>query len=66
LSDFVVSSPAFFRIRAFPDPFSSRLDRRWQDLERQAQEKYDALDRLDTDLNWYRGQYDSLDALVEA
>jgi hypothetical protein len=32
-SDFVVSSPTFFRVRAFPDSFS-RLARRRQDLER--------------------------------
>jgi hypothetical protein len=64
--DFVVSSPAFFHVRAFPDPFSSRLARRRQDLERWARERYDALDRLDTDLNWYRGQYNALDALAEA
>jgi DNA repair exonuclease SbcCD ATPase subunit len=37
-----------------------------QDLERRARERYDALDRLDADLHWYRGQYDALDALVEA
>jgi hypothetical protein len=65
-SDFVVSSPAFFRIRAFLDPFSSRLARQRQDLERQARERYNALDRLDADLNWYRGQYNALDALAEA
>jgi hypothetical protein len=35
-SGFVVSSLAFFRVRAFPDPFSSRLACRRQDLERQA------------------------------
>jgi DNA repair exonuclease SbcCD ATPase subunit len=65
-SGFVVSSLAFFRVRAFFDPFSSRLACRRQDLERQARERYDALDRLDADLNWYRGQYNALDALVEA
>jgi hypothetical protein len=43
-----------------------RLIGRRQDLERPAQERYDTLDRLDADLNWYRGQYDALDALVEA
>jgi DNA repair exonuclease SbcCD ATPase subunit len=64
-SDFVVSSPAFFRVRAFPDPFSSRLARRRQDLERRARERYDVLDRLDADLNSYRGQYNALDALAE-
>jgi chromosome segregation ATPase len=35
-------------------------------LERRARERYDALDRLDADLQWYRGQYEALDALVEA
>jgi DNA repair exonuclease SbcCD ATPase subunit len=63
---FVVSSLAFFRIRAFPDPFSSCLARRRQDLERRARERYDALDCVDADLNWYRGQYNALDSLVEA
>jgi hypothetical protein len=63
---FIVSSLAFFRVRAFPDPFSSRLARRRQDLERRARERYDTLDRLDADLDWYRGQYNALDALVEA
>jgi hypothetical protein len=35
-------------------------------LERRARERYDALDRLDADLHWYRGQHKALDALVEA
>jgi chromosome segregation ATPase len=35
-------------------------------LERRARERYDTLDRLDVELNWYRGQYNTLDALVEA
>jgi chromosome segregation ATPase len=35
-------------------------------LERRARERYDTLDRLDAELNWYRGQYNALDALVEA
>jgi hypothetical protein len=55
LSDFAVSSLAFFRVRAFPDS-SSRLARWRQDLERQARERYDALDRLDAKLIWYQGQ----------
>jgi hypothetical protein len=63
---FVVSSLAFSRARAFPDPVFLRLTRRWQDLERRARERYDALDRLDADLNWYWGQYNALDTLVEA
>jgi hypothetical protein len=62
---FVVSSLAFFCVRAFSDPVFL-LARRWQDLECLARERYDALDRLDADLNWYRGQYNTLDALVEA
>jgi hypothetical protein len=65
-SGFVVSCLAFFRVCAFPDPIFSRLACRRQDLERRARERYDARDRLDADLNWYRGQYNALDALVEA
>jgi hypothetical protein len=45
---------------------SSHLAGRRQDLERRARERYDTLDRLDAELNWYRGQYNALDALVEA
>jgi hypothetical protein len=43
-----------------------RLIGRWQDLERRARERYDTLDRLDAELDWYRGQYNALDTLVEA
>jgi hypothetical protein len=43
-----------------------RLIGRRQDLERQARERYDTLDLLDVELDWYRGQYNALDALVEA
>jgi hypothetical protein len=35
-------------------------------LEGRAQERYAALDRLDAELRWYREQYNTLDALVEA
>jgi chromosome segregation ATPase len=35
-------------------------------LEGRAWEKYDHLDRLSSERNWYRDQYDALDALVEA
>jgi hypothetical protein len=35
-------------------------------LEGRAQEKYGRLDRLSSERNWYRDQYDALDALVEA
>jgi DNA repair exonuclease SbcCD ATPase subunit len=44
----------------------SRLARRRQDLERRARERYYTLDHLDAKLNWYRGQYNALNALVEA
>jgi hypothetical protein len=36
-------------------PVFSCLARRWQDLEHRARERYDTLDRLDAELNWYRG-----------
>jgi hypothetical protein len=35
-------------------------------LEGQAWKRYDTLDRLDAELNWYWEQYDALDALVMA
>jgi chromosome segregation ATPase len=35
-------------------------------LEGRARERYGALDRLDTELSWYWGQYKALNALVEA
>jgi chromosome segregation ATPase len=35
-------------------------------LEGRAWERYDRLDRLSYERNWYRDQYDTLDALVEA
>jgi hypothetical protein len=56
----------FFCVRVFSDARSSCLACWWQELEPQARERYDALDRLDADLQWYRGQYEALDALVEA
>jgi hypothetical protein len=40
--------------------------RQRQELEGRAQERYDALDRLNTELSWYQEQYNALDALVEA
>jgi hypothetical protein len=63
---FEASSLAFFCVRVFSDAHSSRPARWWQELERRAHERYDALDRLDADLQWYRGQYEALDALVKA
>jgi hypothetical protein len=44
----------------------SRFARRRQDLEGRARKRYGALDQLDAELRWYRGQYNTLDALVEA
>jgi multidrug resistance efflux pump len=38
----------------------------WQELERRARERYVAFDRLDAEFRWYRGQYEALEALVEA
>jgi hypothetical protein len=35
-------------------------------LEGRAREKYGHLDRLSSERNWYRDQYDALDTLVEA
>jgi chromosome segregation ATPase len=35
-------------------------------LEGRARERYGTLDRLDAELSWYQGQYNALDALVEA
>jgi hypothetical protein len=66
LSNPTVSPPALFRVCALPDSFSYRVACWRQDLERWARERYDALDRLDADLHWYRGQYEALEALVEA
>jgi hypothetical protein len=65
LSNLTVSPPTLFHVRALPDS-SSRLACWRQDLERRVRERYDALDRLDADLHWYLGQYEALDALVEA
>jgi hypothetical protein len=47
-------------VRASPDAHSSCLACWWQELERRARERYNALDRLDADLHWYRGQYEAL------
>jgi hypothetical protein len=60
------SFSCFFCVRVFSDARSSRLACWWQELERRAREQYDALDRLDVDLQWYWGQYEALDTLVEA
>jgi hypothetical protein len=52
---FVVFSLCFFRVCTPPTLVFSLLARRRQDLERRARERYDTLDRLDAELNWYRG-----------
>jgi hypothetical protein len=56
----------FVGFRVFSDARSSRLACWWQELERRARERYDALDRLDADLQWFLGQCEALDALIEA
>jgi hypothetical protein len=35
-------------------------------LEGWARERYGILDQMDAELSWYRGQYNTLDTLVEA
>jgi hypothetical protein len=60
------SFSCFFCVRVFPDTHSSRPTRWWQELERRDRERYDALDRLDANFRWYRGQYETSEALVEA
>jgi hypothetical protein len=62
----VVFSLCFFRVCTPLTLVFSRFARRRQDLERRAWERYDTLDRLDAELNRYWGQYNALDALVEA
>jgi hypothetical protein len=60
-------SPSLFFVFALPlTPVLSCFVRQQQELEGQARERYGLLDWLDTDLSWYRGQYNTLDALVEA
>jgi hypothetical protein len=61
-----VSPLSFLPRMLFPWPVFSCFVRRRHELEGRAQERYGALDRLDTELSWYREQYNSLDAVVEA
>jgi uncharacterized protein YhaN len=42
------------------------LDCYSQELEGRARARYDRLAQLSTELDWYQGQYDALDSLVEA
>jgi chromosome segregation ATPase len=51
---------------SFSDARTSRSACWWQELERWARDRYAVLDRLDADFRWYRGQYEALEALVEA
>jgi hypothetical protein len=60
------SFSCYLCVHVFSDARSSRLACWWQELERRARERYDVLDRFDADLQWYWGQYEALDALVEA
>jgi hypothetical protein len=60
-------SPLVSSALAFPLTHAlSHLVRWRQELEGRARERYGALDRLNTELSWYREQYDALDTLVEA
>jgi hypothetical protein len=56
----------FLFVRVFSDARPSRSACWWQELERRARQRYVVLDRLDADFRWYRGQYEALEALVEA
>jgi hypothetical protein len=60
------SFPCFLFVRVFSDARRSRSACWWQELECWAWEWYAVLDRLDADFRWYRGQYEALEALVEA
>jgi hypothetical protein len=64
--EFRNSFPCFLFVHVFSDARPSCSACWWQELERWARERYVILDRLDADFHWYRGQYEALDALVEA
>jgi hypothetical protein len=64
--EFRNSFPCFFFVRAFSDARPSRSACWRHELERRARERFVVLDRLDADFRWYRGQYEALEALVEA
>jgi hypothetical protein len=65
-AEFHDSPPAFSFVRVFSDACTSCSACWRQELERRARERYAVLDCLDTDSRWYRGQYEALEALVEA
>jgi hypothetical protein len=51
----------------FSDSTLSRVLNCWQqELEGRTLGRHDCLTRLSSERDWYRDQYDSLDALVEA
>jgi hypothetical protein len=52
--------PCFLLVRVFSDACPSRSACWWQELERRARERYGALDRLDANFRWYRGQKEAL------
>jgi hypothetical protein len=58
--------PCFLPVLVFSDARFSCSACWWRELERRARERYAVLDRLDADSRWYRGQYEALEALVEA
>jgi hypothetical protein len=58
--------PCFLFVRVFSDARTSSSACWWQELERRARDRYAVLDRLDADYRWYQGQYEALEALVEA
>jgi hypothetical protein len=63
---FLNSFPCFLFVRVSSDARTSLSACWWQELECRARERYAVLDRLDADFRWYRGQYEALEALVEA
>jgi hypothetical protein len=64
--EFHDSSPCFSFVRFLSDARFSCPACWWQELERRARERYVAFDRLDAEFRWYRGQYEALEAIVEA
>jgi chromosome segregation ATPase len=62
-SRFSLAAFAPVRFLILPSP---RLVHHRQELQGRARERYNHLDRLSSERDWYRDQYDALDALVEA
>jgi hypothetical protein len=59
-------SPCFSFVRFLSNARFSCSACWWQELERRARERYVAFDHLDVEFRCYRGQYEALEALVEA